>query len=250
MSECTAVGCWKTLVVACSDQWSTSPYGHQPKPRKMKYSPLTRKIAFRARGNFDSLPCNRLPPISEPTSCLKESPRILRNSLPLLKRHTTDQRKHQKKVHFSDHYPEQKYLAACFSLPTIDKKFLNTVKNQKVSLENVAIADLTILGKVRVANIAFHKTVKVRFTANGWKNFYDIQACYVKGSCDGPTDKFAFGITPPRFFDIGDRIELAILYEANGQTYWDNNNKENYVFECFTKTKHRPNIDTLWTHFM
>ncbi|XP_077866604.1 protein phosphatase 1 regulatory subunit 3C-like isoform X2 [Saccoglossus kowalevskii] len=233
MPECTPEGCFKNLVGAFSNQWSTAPYGHQPKPRRTK--------PFRARGNFESFPCKQLQLIPESTLCPEKKHTILENP----KSHATDQGEQQKQVHLLDQYPEQKYLTACFSISSTDTEFLDNVKNQKVCLENVAIADLTIVGTVRVANIAFHKTVKVRFTANGWKNFYDIQACYIKGSCDGPTDRFAFGITPPRSFETGDRIELAISFEASGGTYWDNNNKKNYVFECFKKTKHHPNIATL-----
>ncbi|XP_077982797.1 protein phosphatase 1 regulatory subunit 3E-like isoform X2 [Glandiceps talaboti] len=283
--DCTALGCLKTLVGAFTKPWSTPP---SQRPR-IKYSPLTQTCWYGARLNFTPLipqqnystvaiqpvseqprtlednplpnrkassqsPCPqrdnchpyRKPTIKPAEVTSQESPRTYRR---IVVRPRRSSRSRHLKVHFAEQAPEQKYLEACFPQPEIDPEYLQNVQNQRVCLERIAVSDLTILGTVRVANISYHKVVKVRFTANQWKNQYDISACYVQGSCDGPTDRFAFGITPPRFFGVGDQIELAIYYEVDGVTYWDNNNGDNYVLECYTKTNHPPKIDTLWTHF-
>ncbi|XP_002736153.1 glycogen-binding subunit 76A-like isoform X1 [Saccoglossus kowalevskii] len=144
-----------------------------------------------------------------------------------------------------------RYLAACFSQPSADSDFIRRVHENKVCLENAIVSDLTILGTVKVANIGYHKSVKVRFTTNSWKSYYDIPASYVQGSCDGPTDRFSFGLTTPREFHVGDRLEFAILYDVTGQPFWDSNHGNNYIFECYSQANDSVNdSDALWMHFV
>lgn len=142
-----------------------------------------------------------------------------------------------------------KYLCPCFSQPAASDSFFTKVRNQKVSLENAIINGLTITGFVRVANIGFHKSVRIRYTHNGWSSFYDIAGTYVQNSCDGPTDRFSFSIVAPPYFGPGSRLEFAINYIAEGMEYWDNNEGRNYVFECFAKSIPTES-ETAWLHFL
>ncbi|BFZ19760.1 hypothetical protein BsWGS_22799 [Bradybaena similaris] len=142
-----------------------------------------------------------------------------------------------------------KYLCPCFSQPAASSNFFTKVRNQKVSLENAIINGLTITGFVRVANIAFHKSVRIRYTHNGWSSFYDIAGSYVHNSCDGPTDRFSFSIVAPPYFGPGSRLEFAVNYIAEGMEYWDNNDGRNYVFECFAKSI-PTDSETAWLHFL
>ncbi|XP_077982796.1 glycogen-binding subunit 76A-like isoform X1 [Glandiceps talaboti] len=151
----------------------------------------------------------------------------------------------------NDGISDHKYLTACFSQPSGDVDFLDRTRQHKVCLENAVVSDLTILGTVKVANIGYHKTVKVRFTTNEWATHYDIPASYVQDSCDGPFDRFSFGLTTPREFHVGARLQFAILYEVNGQTFWDNNHGHNYMFECYTRANDTTtDSDALWMHFV
>lgn len=142
-----------------------------------------------------------------------------------------------------------KYLCPCFNQPGAADNFFQKVITQKVCLENAIITDLTITGFVRVSNISFHKSVRVRYTHNGWATFHDIAASYVQNSCDGPTDRFSFSIVAPPFFGLGSRLEFAVSYNAGGTEYWDSNDGNNYVFECFAKTVPTDN-ETAWLHFL
>ncbi|CAG5115164.1 unnamed protein product [Candidula unifasciata] len=142
-----------------------------------------------------------------------------------------------------------KYLCPCFSQPGAAGNFITRILNQKVCLENAIINDLTITGFVRVANIAFHKAVRIRYTHNGWSSFYDIAASYVQNSCDGPTDRFSFSIVAPPYFGPGSRLEFAVCYIAEGVEYWDNNEGRNYIFECFAKSIPMDS-ETAWLHFL
>ncbi|CAL1533966.1 unnamed protein product [Lymnaea stagnalis] len=142
-----------------------------------------------------------------------------------------------------------KYLCACFNQPGAADNFFQKVISQKVCLENAIITDLTITGFVRVSNISFQKSVRVRYTHNAWATFHDIAASYVQNSCDGPTDRFSFSIVAPPFFGLGSRLEFAVSYNAGGTEYWDSNDGNNYVFECFAKTFPTDN-ETAWLHFL
>ena len=142
-----------------------------------------------------------------------------------------------------------KYLCPCFNQPGASDGFYQRVIAQKLSLENAIITDLTITGFVRVANIAFHKSVRVRYTDNGWATFHDIAASYVQNSCDGPTDRFSFSLVAPAYFVPGHRLEFAVSFNAEGTEYWDNNGGQNYVFECFAKTV-PTETESAWIHFL
>jgi protein phosphatase 1 regulatory subunit 3A/B/C/D/E len=124
-----------------------------------------------------------------------------------------------------------------------------TVIATKVRLENAVITQMTITGFVRVANIGFHKFVRIRYTTNSWGTFHDISASYIQNSCDGPTDRFSFSIVAPDSIGIHSKLEFAVSYTVNNSTYWDSNFGYNYVFECFAKTTPTENEDS-WVHFV
>ncbi|XP_046560704.1 glycogen-binding subunit 76A-like [Haliotis rubra] len=128
------------------------------------------------------------------------------------------------------------FLTACFSQPGAGDDFRQKVLAQKVYLENAVMEGVTITGVIRVANIAFDKTVQVRYSTDRWTTFHDIAASYVLNSCDGPTDRFSFSIVAPAVFDVGFRLEFAIAYSTSCTVFWDNNGGMNYAFECFAKT--------------
>ena len=142
-----------------------------------------------------------------------------------------------------------RYLTACFQQPGASENFLTNVMTQKVCLENAVITDLTITGVVRVANLGFHKTVRIRYSTNSWASFHDIMASYVQNSCDGPTDRFSFSIVAPQELCVGSRLEFAISYTVGDAVYWDNNSNANYCFECFAKTTPVETRDS-WMHFI
>ena len=142
-----------------------------------------------------------------------------------------------------------KFIVETFQQPGADPNFRERVIAQKVVLENALIVSGSITGVVRVANIAYHKAVRVRFTTNDWSTFHDIAASYMHQSNDGPTDRFAFTIVPPPDFGPGSKLQFAISFSANGAEYWDNNYNNNYVFECFAKTV-PTETENAWMHFL
>lgn len=142
-----------------------------------------------------------------------------------------------------------KYIVETFPQPGADINFRERVLGQKVVLENALVVAGCITGLVRVANISFHKTVRVRSTTNDWTSFHDIAASYMLNSNDGPTDRFSFTISPPPDFGPGAKLQFAVSFNAGGMEYWDNNYGHNYVFECFAKTT-PTETENSWMHFL
>lgn len=120
---------------------------------------------------------------------------------------------------------------------------INPISRPNASL-NVALEDFylnpdgtTVLGKVRVRNIAFVKIVVVRFTFDAWQTISEVAAHYVE-SLDQHYDRFSFSI---RLNDLLPRIEgktlvMAIRYNVADQEFWDNNYHQNYA-ATFTRAK-------------
>jgi len=86
-------------------------------------------------------------------------------------------------------------------------------------------------GTIAVQNLAYQKNVVVHYSLNGgtWK---DLEASY-SDSVGGNQEEWTFSVTlgtAPVGQDIDPLdVEFAIKYTVNGQTYWDNNNGQNYV---------------------
>ena len=100
-----------------------------------------------------------------------------------------------------------------------------------VMLEDVTLSkEATICGHVRVRNIAFEKSVAVRFTFDFWQTTSEVTARYEQSLAHGSFDRFSFVI---RLQDILAKIEdktlfMAIRYVVNGRELWDNNFGQNY----------------------
>ena len=111
--------------------------------------------------------------------------------------------------------------------------------NLDVALESLSLTPdgTSILGRVRVRNIAFAKCVAIRFTLDSWQTTSEVTGRYVE-SINSEFDRFSFTI---RLYDLLARIEdktlvMAIRYSVAGQDIWDNNNGQNYS-ATFTMSK-------------
>uniref|UniRef100_A0A674MZQ8 CBM21 domain-containing protein n=1 Tax=Takifugu rubripes TaxID=31033 RepID=A0A674MZQ8_TAKRU len=115
-------------------------------------------------------------------------------------------------------------------LNTMDTKFPRApaVREVKVLLESVETDEFSLSGIVRVLNLAFEKSVFLRYSLNNWITFMDSLASYVPCSSDGVTDRFRFKIVTPTYLDSGGTLQFAIRYCVGGVEFWDNNNGNNY----------------------
>ena len=130
--------------------------------------------------------------------------------------------------------PLEKVLVPLFQQPGCLPGFLERLRDDQVCLESAAVTDpisLTITGCVRVRNLDFHKSVHIRYSLDSWRSYSDLTASYVENSCDGYSDKFSFMMFG-NSLQIGQRVELAIRFQAKGEQYWDSNYGTNYCFQC------------------
>ena len=132
-----------------------------------------------------------------------------------------------------DRRPRKKFLMQLDNMPST----INL--NADVVLEDLFLTPdgMSILGRVRVRNIAFSKWVAIRFTFDSWQTTSEVTGRYVE-SIDSEFDRFSFTI---RLNDLLARIEgktlvMAIRYSVAGQDIWDNNNGQNYL-ATFIKSK-------------
>jgi len=88
---------------------------------------------------------------------------------------------------------------------------------------------VTATGYVEVENIAYNKSVTIHYSFDG-TDWLDCAAEYYKPTW-GNYEAWKFETTgkPALLSQVGIvTIQFAIKYEVNGQTYWDNNNGNNY----------------------
>lgn len=121
-------------------------------------------------------------------------------------------------------------LVLDFSPPSADYLlFRQRLERDYVCLEHCTLKERTLAGTVKVKNLAFEKSVKLRVTFDTWKSHTDIECQYIKYSyTDEDRDTFAFEMTLPSDMRLHERVEFAILYEVGPEQYWDNNGGQNY----------------------
>lgn len=124
--------------------------------------------------------------------------------------------------------------------------------SQPVRVENIYLSPdfKTMVGKVAVANIAFHKLVKARFTFDDWITTSEVTAEYnsdvSQGQANDGFDRFNFNIMLSDQAHLESKtLLLCVWYNVNGQDYWDNNNSDNYQVKFIKKTDPRKTkVDT------
>eukprot|EP01137_Pigoraptor_chileana_P032362 Opistho-2@21625 len=128
----------------------------------------------------------------------------------------------------------RKFLSPTFQQPACTLNFYQRVAKHHVSLENVITRESHLIGTVIVENLAFEKSVFVRYTSDGWKTHAEVAATHAMSVRGGAFDRFSFLCQVPDDFPAGGLAEFAVRYEVGGQTYWDNNGGINYKVQCFS----------------
>lgn len=111
-----------------------------------------------------------------------------------------------------------------------------------------------ITGLIYVNNLNFEKFIEIKFTFNSWKDIHYVAANYHK-SITNKIDEFKFTIdlnslkyalkvknliyskfnSPTTICPLN--IELCCRYDVNNETFYDNNNYENYQMKLTATTK-------------
>ena len=108
-----------------------------------------------------------------------------------------------------------------------------TDSSKHVQLVELCLSpDSMINGKVMVSNLAYHKNIFVRWTADKWVTFEDQLASYEQSADDFSRDYFVFSIKSPSLerenSTSGVYVELAVAYQVGGMDFWDNNSQQNF----------------------
>ncbi|XP_020369550.2 protein phosphatase 1 regulatory subunit 3E [Rhincodon typus] len=142
-------------------------------------------------------------------------------------------------------------LEPLFSNPGSSPEFEHRLRHDRVCLESISTDQFSVLGLVRVVNIAYEKQVTVRYTLNQWDSYMDVAAAYTEQSADRSTDTFSFKLVAPVFLDTGGTLQFAIRYLVAGREYWDNNKGSDYQVRSH-KFKISPPKDweNGWIHFI
>ncbi|XP_053505477.1 protein phosphatase 1 regulatory subunit 3B [Ictalurus furcatus] len=125
---------------------------------------------------------------------------------------------------------EDDKLVLDFKQPSADYlQFRQRLERDSVCLEHCVLKDRAIAGTVKVKNLSYEKAVKVRITFDTWKGHTDVDCQYVRDTYLGSEwDTFSFEVNLPAWVEPHERVEFAVFYVADGNTYWDSNQGQNY----------------------
>ncbi|KAI9741053.1 MAG: hypothetical protein M1834_002764 [Cirrosporium novae-zelandiae] len=127
---------------------------------------------------------------------------------------------------------------ANFSSDAVDRKA------EPVTVERIFLSsdNKNLVGTVSVQNIAFNKSVTVRFTLDYWKTTSEVMAEYTqdvrrKQAHDG-RDRFSFTIKLADQANLETKtLFFCVRYNVNGIELWDNNRSLNYQVDFTKKPK-------------
>lgn len=83
-----------------------------------------------------------------------------------------------------------------------------------------------VKGFVEIADVAYQKEVYVRYIVSGTATWIDVPAYFVKNLYGKQVWQFDIDGIP--YDGLNFDIQFCVWYKVNGQTYWDNNNGQNY----------------------
>ena len=117
------------------------------------------------------------------------------------------------------------------------ESYLNGQNIKLYKLEQSNLSENKLYGYLIVNNINFEKIIEIKFTFNNWDNIHYINSTYNK-SLTSKFDEFQFVIDLNcyKFFlqiknllDKQIKIDLCCRYDVGNETYFDNNNYQNYT---------------------
>lgn len=132
-----------------------------------------------------------------------------------------------------------------FIQPLSGKKLIDALKRQTVCLESITVREYSILGHIKVNNLAYEKRVTVRYTLDNWTSYRETTAHYVYGSSTGAIDTFRFEMFIPEDLEKDIKIEFAVCYQVLGSQFWDNNYGDNFRLMWFASQKLLKSRDVL-----
>lgn len=140
---------------------------------------------------------------------------------------------------------EEDKLVLDFAQPSSDYlRFRQSLERNWVCLEHCLLKDRALAGTVKVKNVSFQKSVRLRVTFDAWKSQRDVDCVYVRDaypSCH--SDTFSFEVPLPEQQPAPaphGGVEFAVCYEVDGRQYWDSNQGHNYRVVWSSMRRSRP----------
>lgn len=146
---------------------------------------------------------------------------------------------------------EEDKLVLDFPPPSSDYLlFRQRLERSYVCLEHCVLKDKTFSGTVKVKNVSFEKSVKLRVTFDLWSSQVDVDCVYVKDTYPSSySDTFSFEVPLPSELQLHQRVEFAVCYEAAGCEYWDSNHGNNYSIVWSSMRRSRRSDADFGIHF-
>ncbi|XP_026030447.1 protein phosphatase 1 regulatory subunit 3B [Astatotilapia calliptera] len=125
---------------------------------------------------------------------------------------------------------EDDRLVLGFAQPASDYLlFRQRLEENLICLEHCLLKEKAFAGTVKVRNVSFEKSVKVRVTFDSWKSHTDVDCVYMKDSYPSlHHDTFSFEVSVSGELKPHERIEFAVCYQVDGCEHWDSNQGNNY----------------------
>lgn len=125
---------------------------------------------------------------------------------------------------------EQDKLVLDFAQPSSDYlQFRRSLESNLVCLERCVLRERAFAGTVKVKNVSFEKSVKLRVTFDSWASQADVDCVYVRDSYPNAySDTFSFEVPLPAQLPPHHRVEFAVCYSEGGREHWDSNHGNNY----------------------
>ncbi|XP_070781312.1 protein phosphatase 1 regulatory subunit 3B [Enoplosus armatus] len=137
---------------------------------------------------------------------------------------------------------EEDKLVLDFAQPSSDYlRFRQSLERNYVSLEHCVLKEKALAGTVKVKNVSFEKSVKLRVTFDSWKSHTDVDCVYMKDTYPSSySDTFSFDVSLPEELRPHERAEFAVCYDVGGCEYWDSNQGDNYriVWSSMKRSRH------------
>ncbi|KHJ30105.1 putative protein phosphatase regulator [Erysiphe necator] len=132
---------------------------------------------------------------------------------------------------------EWELVISKFPLET-PERLAQAVRVERVFLSN---DNKILVGSIIVANLAYKKSVVVRFTLDYWKTTSEVVAEFNQDSRQPIRegyDRFNFNIKLSDLANLDAKtMFFCVKYSVNGGEYWDNNNYKNFQLDFRKKVK-------------
>ncbi|CAG8461690.1 663_t:CDS:2 [Ambispora leptoticha] len=152
-------------------------------------------------------------------------------------------------VHFDADLEHVRFFLEAEKPQAVSCDAITTAHSSKpVFVESICLSkdQRKLQGRVQVQNIAFQKTVVIRYTFDFWSSVSEVTASYSENAQDRKNQNFDVFVFSIDLIDNsrnpinGQTMYFAVRYNVDNRDLWDNNNASNYQVNFKRLTKQAP----------